>query len=102
MRRITTGAPNTAVTVLMANSDGENAVRAIKSQAMQNTPPSRKEPGMITMGRAVPNSSLVMCGTATPTKEMGPDSAVTLAESRLESPISATRNALIFTPMLRA
>ena len=43
-----------------------------------------------------------MCGTATPTKEMGPDSAVTLAESRLESPISATRNALIFTPMLRA
>ena len=69
---------------------------------MQKTPPSRKLPGMITAGRAVPNSSLVMCGAAMPTKLMGPDSAVTLAESTLERPISATRKARTLTPMLRA
>ena len=69
---------------------------------MQNTLPKRKDPGMMTAGFEVPNSSRVIWGTATPTKEMGPARAVTTAESRLESAIRATRKARILTPMLRA
>ena len=37
-----------------------------------------------------------------PTKEMGPAKAVTLADSTLDSRISAVRKARMFTPMLRA
>ena len=54
------------------------------------------------MGRAVPNSPFARWGTAMPTKEMGPAKAVTLADSTLDSRISAVRKARMFTPMLRA
>lgn len=40
--QITTGAPSTEVTVLMVSSVGEKAVRAMRSQARQNTLPVRK------------------------------------------------------------
>ena len=95
---ITTGAPKNAVTVLMASSVGENAVRAIQSHAIQNTPPSRKQPGRTAIGLAVPSSFFVIYGTAMPTKEIGPTSAVTHAASRQESPISAARKRRTFTP----
>ena len=39
--QITTGAPSTEVTVLMVSSVGEKAVRAMRSQARQNTLPVR-------------------------------------------------------------
>ena len=44
----------------------------------------------------------VICGMATPTKEIGPERAVTAAERRLDRLISANRNSLTFTPMLCA
>ena len=42
------------------------------------------------------------CGTAMPTKEMGPANAVTQADRTLESKISAVRNARRWTPMFCA
>ena len=50
MTRITTGAPNTLVTVEMFSSVGANSVRAIRSQPMQNTAPPRNTAGITTMG----------------------------------------------------
>ena len=50
MTAITTGAPKTAVTVLMLSSVGANAVRAIKSHSMQNTLPPKKHAGTRTDG----------------------------------------------------
>ena len=69
--QITTGAPSTEVTVLMVSSVGEKAVRAMRSQARQNTLPVRKVAGMSTMGREVRKIRRVMWGTAMPTKEDG-------------------------------
>ena len=69
---------------------------------MQNTAPLRNVAGMTTMGLAVFRKRLVRWGTAMPTKEMGPAKAVTQADSRLDSTISAVRKTLMFTPMLRA
>ena len=100
--QMTTGAPNTEVTVLMVSSVGANAVRAMRSQARQNTLPVRKVAGMSTMGRDVRKSMRVIWGTAMPTKEMGPAKAVTQADRMLDRRISATRNPLMLTPMLLA
>ena len=99
---MTTGAPNTAVTELMASSVGANAVRAMRSHIMQNTAPHRNVPGIITRGRAVFIRDLVICGTAIPTNDIGPDSAVTHADSTLDISISSMRIARTFTPMLCA
>ena len=96
---ITTGAPNTLVTVEMFSSTGAKAVRAIRSQAMQNTAPPRKVAGITTSGLAVFSARLMRWGTAMPTKEMGPAKAVTVAESTLDKRISAMRKRLMFTPM---
>ena len=99
---MTTGAPNTDVTVEMFSSVGANAVRAIRSQAMQNTAPPRNVAGMTTMGFDVFRNRFTRWGTAMPTNEIGPANAVTQADSTLDSRISATRNTLMFTPMLWA
>ena len=99
---ITTGAPNTLVTVLMFNSVGAKAMRAIRSQPMQNTAPPSNTAGMTISGFYVFSARFTRWGTAMPTKEIGPAKAVTVAESRLETTISATRKALMFTPMLWA
>ena len=48
--KITTGAPKTAVTVLMLNSVGAKTVRASQSLNRQNTLPPRKQPGISTSG----------------------------------------------------
>ena len=48
------------------------------------------------------NSDLVICGTAIPTKDIGPARAVTHAESKLESNTIHTLKNLILIPMLCA
>ena len=88
---MTTGAPNTAVTELMLSSVGANAVLAIRSQNRQNTAPPRKHPGMINNGLDVFIRLFTRCGTAIPTKEIGPAKAVTQADRTLDNKISATR-----------
>ena len=82
----------------MLTSVGANAVRAIRSQNRQNTPPPSQQAGIIKSGSAVRNSDFIRCGTAMPTKEIGPANAVTHAERTLESRISAARKCLIGTP----
>ena len=99
---MTMGETNTAVTELMLTSVGAKAVRAIRSQSRQNAPPPRKDAGMRMSGSAVPNRDFMRCGTAMPTKEMGPANAVTQADRTLESKISAVRNARRWTPMFCA
>ena len=86
----------------MVSSVGEKAVRAMRSQARQNTLPVRKVAGMSTMGREVRKIRRVMWGTAMPTKEMGPAKAVTQADRMLDRRIRATRKPLTLTPMLLA
>ena len=68
---MTTGAPKAEVTVPMASSAGAKAVRAMRSQKMQNTAPQRYAAGITRAGREVFSRDLVMWGTAMPTKEMG-------------------------------
>ena len=99
---MTTGAPKMAVTELMESSVGAKAVRAIMSQNRQNTAPPRKQAGVMSRGRAVPNRPLISWGTAMPTKEMGPAKAATQADSTLERSTRAERRARMFTPMLWA
>ena len=93
---------NTAVTELMLSSVGAKTVLAAKSQNRQNTAPPRKQPGIMSMGFAVLNRLFTRCGTAIPTKEIGPAKAVTQADSRLDSRISNTRSRRILTPMFLA
>ena len=57
---------------------------------------------MTTSGLDVPSARLMTCGTAMPTKLMGPANAVTVAASKLDSKMSAMRNARMLTPMDRA
>lgn len=91
-----------AVTVLMLNSVGANTVLAIISQTIQKILPPKKQAGIITNGLAVRNNNRRMCGTAIPTKEMGPANAVTQAESSPDNKIMAARRNRMFTPMFCA
>ena len=84
---ITMGAPKTEVTVLMLSSVGAKAVRAMRSQPMQNTAPPRKAAGMTTSGLDVFSPRLTRWGTAMPTKEMGPAKAVTQAEKQAKNTV---------------
>ena len=86
----------------MLSSVGANSDLASRSQSRQNTAPPRKQAGSIITGFAVRNRRFIMCGAATPRKEIGPAKAVTQAASMLESRISSTRNRLRFTPRLTA
>ena len=86
----------------MFSSVGAKAVRAIRSQPMQNTAPPKNTAGITTMGLEVFSSRLTRYGTAMPTKEIGPAKAVTQADRMLDSRISATRNTRMFTPILWA
>lgn len=96
------GAPNTAVTVPIASSTGANAVRAIRSQNIQNTAPHKNDAGIINIGLVVLSKSFVICGTAMPTNDIGPAKAVTHADNILESNININRKNLIFIPILWA
>ena len=99
---ITTGAPTTAVTELMLSSMGAKRVRAARSHPRQKMAPPKKQTGMTSRGREVYKNDRTRCGTAIPTKEIGPAKAVTQALSTLESSTSTTRNARMFTPMFCA
>ena len=99
---MTTGAPNTAVTELMDSSVGANRLRAIRSHSRQNDAPPRAQPGSTCSGLALPNACLTRCGTAMPTKEIGPANAVTQAASRLDSSTSSTEKLRTETPTLAA
>ena len=52
------------VTVLIFSSTGASAIRAIRSQIIQNTAPIKNVPGMTTIGFDVPNAFLARNGTA--------------------------------------
>ena len=69
---------------------------------MQKHAPPRKQAGIVTRGFAVLKRLFMSCGTAMPTKEIGPAKAVTQVDSTLESNISAARKRRAFTPMFRA
>lgn len=86
----------------MASSVGEKAVRAIKSQKVQNTPPHKKVAGIIIIGLAVFIINFVRCGTAIPTKDIGPAKAITVADKILEKTMRSNRYNLIFIPILFA
>ena len=86
----------------MLSSVGANAIRAIRSQNIQNTAPPKKLAGITTSGLDVPRARFIRNGTAMPTKEIGPANAVTVAERTLEIKIRATRNRFTLTPMLCA
>ena len=100
---MTMGAPNTAVTELMLTSVGAKAVRGdqIAEQAERAAAEEGRRDDQMS-GSAVPNRDFMRCGTAMPTKEMGPANAVTQADRTLESKISAVRNARRWTPMFCA
>ena len=70
----------------------EVAEQAERAAAEESRPGSSKA--------ALPDlkRDFIRCGTAMPTKEIGPAKAVTQAESTLESKISAARNARSGTP----
>ena len=79
----TTGAPNTAVTVLILSSVGANIILASKSQNRQNTAPPKKQAGIIYIGFVLFSMLFTMCGTAIPTNDIGPANATIHEESRL-------------------
>ena len=56
----------------------------------------------MSMGFAVLNRLFTRCGTAIPTKDIGPANAVTQAERILDRRIRATLNRSMFTPMFWA
>ena len=100
--KITTGAPKTAVTVLMLNSVGAKTVRASQSLNRQNTLPPRKQPGISTSGLVSANSQRIRCGTAIPTKETGPANAATQPDKMLDKITIKKRRCATLTPMLLA
>ena len=99
---MTTGAPKTAVTVETDISTGAKSVRAMRSHRRQATEPVRNAAGITTRGLDVFRSRRATCGTATPTKLMGPANAVTHEASTLEMMMTAMRKARTLTPMLSA
>ena len=90
------------MTVPIASSDGENIVLAIRSQNIQNTEPHKNIAGIVTIGFVVLSDNLVICGTAIQTNDIGPASAVTQAERRLESSTIHTLKNFILIPILCA
>ena len=99
---MTTGTKNNAVTELMLNSAGENTDRAMPSQNSVIRAPPKKHAGIRIRGFAVPAADFTRCGTAMPTKEIGPVNAVTHADNMLESNINMTLRVRLFTPMFLA
>ena len=98
--KITTGAPKTAVTVLMLNSVGAKTVRASQSLIRQNTLPPRKQPGISTSGLVSANSQRIRCGTAIPTKETGTGKCRYAADNMLDKITIKKRSCATLTPML--
>ena len=62
-------------------------MRAIPSQIKVMIEPPKKQAGIITIGFAVFITPRMICGTAIPTKEIGPANAVTVADKMLDKRI---------------
>ena len=91
-----------AVTVLILSSVGENMLLAIKSLKRANMTPKRHAAGMMVLGFSDLKIILAICGIAIPTKEIGPAKAVTVAESMLDTTISANLKRFISIPKVAA
>ncbi len=91
-----------AVTELILISIGANMDLASRSHKRQETAPPRKDAGITVFGFVVLNKLMTRCGTATPTKAMGPAKAVTVADKTLEISISKNLNLFILSPTLKA
>lgn len=89
-----------AVIVLIESSEGENNVLAIRSESMQNRAPVIKTAGIITIGLLVLKMTLVICGTAMPTKDTGPAKATTQEDKIPVISTSMTFKSFVFTPRL--
>ena len=87
-----------AVTVLILSSVGAITVLASRSQNKQNTLPPKKHAGIIKIGFVLERNCFAKCGTAIPTKEIGPANATIHAERILERSTIAMRSPLTFTP----
>ena len=74
----------------MESSVGAKTVLAMRSQNRQNKAPPRKQAGITKIGFDVFRRDFARCGTAIPTKEIGPAKAVTQADKTLESKIKRT------------
>ena len=95
---MTTGTRNTAVTELIDTSEGANKDLAARSQAVVTNAPKRKQPGIMIEGLLLPVRFFIRCGTAIPTKDMGPAKAVTVAAKRPDIRIRLMRSKIILTP----
>lgn len=98
---ITTGTRNSAVTELILISVGANTVLAIPSQKvsqLHHTKTPRNQDNRARCFVAI----LTRCGTAIPTKEIGPANAVTQADRRLDKRIIVTLNTFTLTPIFLA
>lgn len=82
----------------MLISVGAKTVLAIPSQNKVIIAPPKKQLGIRIKGFEVLKADFTKCGTAIPTKEIGPANAVTQEESKLESKINIILNNLTFTP----
>ena len=74
----------------------------MRSQKTQKTAPHKNTQGMMYLGLEDLSRTLVMWGTAIPTKDTGPAIAVTQAESREETSSRITRKDFTGTPILAA
>ena len=61
------------------SSVGANILRAMRSHKRQNAAPPKTHPGSTCKGFALRRVRFTRCGTAMPTKEIGPANAVTLS-----------------------
>ena len=67
----------------MLSSVGAITVLANRSQNKQNTLPPKKHAGIIKIGFVLERNCFAKCGTAIPTKEIGPANATIQAERML-------------------
>ena len=70
--------------MLILSSVGAITVLASRSQNKQNTLPPKKHAGIIKIGFVLERNCFAKCGTAIPTKEIGPANATIHAERILE------------------
>ena len=86
----------------MLSSVGAITVLANRSQNKQNTLPPKKHAGIIKIGFVLERNCFAKCGTAIPTKEIGPANATIHAERMLERSTIAVRSPFTFTPRFLA
>ena len=88
--------------MLTDSSVGAKIILLSKSQNRQKIPPPREHAGIIIIGFVLLKSLFTRCGTAIPTKEIGPANAVTHADNIPDNTTRYILNLRIFTPILLA